>query len=284
MASGFCAAFGIPPVAATRERILPLWFGSWRRIMKILASEYELNEASVNSRENVIQHRNAERVATWGALALVLYAALRGLFGAASKAFWFDEICTWIVARQPTVAGIWDALKNASDAHPPLFYLIERAASHLTVDPQIALRIPSILGFCCVLWCLFIFIRTRTTGYVALLSVATVMSTALFGFMAEARPYSMVVACISFALVCYQRAPALGWVIGLAASLVVAQSLHYYALLALVPFGVAEGILWFKARHFRPVVWAALGCGLLPLFAFWPLLSQIRAVYGKHFW
>ena len=40
-------------------------------------------------------------------LGLIAYAAVRSVFASASTAFWYDELCTWIVAKQPTVSGMY---------------------------------------------------------------------------------------------------------------------------------------------------------------------------------
>lgn len=228
--------------------------------------------------------RGHETVAVWCATALVLYAALRGLFGALSKAFWFDEICTWIIARQPGMAAIWQALRHAADGNPPGFYLIERGMSHLVHNDQIAFRIPSILGFCCVLVCLFVFIRKRSGAWAALGCCLIPFITDLVGFTAEARPYSLLVACVAIALVCYQRAASFAWVALMAAALAFSATLHYYAVLALVPFGLAEFALLWQTRRVRWPVWLALVCGALPLAAFWPLAAAFRKSLGAHFW
>ena len=100
----------------------------------------------------------------------------------------------------------------------------------------------------------------------------------------EARPYSLLVACIAIALLCYQRAPETGWMILMGFSFAAAEALHYYAVFALVPFGLAEIALSLKARRLRLGVWLALACGLLPLAVFWPLLLAQKRYYGAHFW
>src|SRR5882762_6710548 len=65
-------------------------------------------------------------------LGLIAYAAVRSVFAAASTAFWYDELCTWIVAKEPTVSGMYDAL----------FYLIERFSASLIRNEHIAFRLP----------------------------------------------------------------------------------------------------------------------------------------------
>ncbi len=43
---------------------------------------------------------NEDTPALRGLIVLVIYAAVRSIVGAAMKRFWFDELCTWIVAQE----------------------------------------------------------------------------------------------------------------------------------------------------------------------------------------
>lgn len=214
---------------------------------------------------------------------LIVYALARSFAGAAAKPFWIDEFCTLAVAGQPGVHGIWSALKRGIDSAPPLFYVIEAASLKISSNKEIALRLPSIVAFPCTLLCVFAYVRRRSGDLIACLCPLLLLSTTLFTIYAtEGRPYSMVVACIALALVCYQRLPSRGWTVLLAISLLLAENLHYFAVIAMVPFWLAEGVALLRARSFRVGVWAALACGILPIFIFWPLLSGYRAFYGSH--
>lgn len=224
-----------------------------------------------------------QTLAQAGLLALLAYSLLRSAAAASSKPLWFDEICTWIVARLGSAHAIWDALKHAADGQPPLFYLIEAHFGSLVRNPEIAFRIPSIFGFVCVLVFMFAFIRKRTSGGYALLCSALLLLTILFDTYAiEARPYSLELACFALALLCYQHAPAARWMILMAVALALAENLHYYAIFALVPFGAAEIAYFWKTRRFRVSVWLAFLCGLLPLLWLFPLLRALTATYGQH--
>src|SRR5208337_4725202 len=99
-------------------------------------------------------------------------------------------------------------------------------------------RLPSILAMDCTLICMFLYMNKCSGTLVAFLCTLLLLSTSIFIPQAvNARSYSMLVACIAFALVCYQRLPSLLWAALLGLSLALAQSLHYYAIFALVPFG-----------------------------------------------
>jgi len=52
----------------------------------------------------------------------------------------------------------------------------------------------------------------------------------------------------------------------------------------MVPFGLAEAVVFLGTRHFRWRVWAALAFGATPLLMSWPLLMKLRSFYGAHLW
>lgn len=220
----------------------------------------------------------------YGALALLLaYGFVRSVVAAAGKPFWYDELLTQIVAAQGSWHKITAALMGPTDGQPPLFYVIEHFASGLCANQQIALRLPAAVGFVFTLLCVFVFARRRCGDLIALLCASGLLISSVFQTYAqEARPYSMVIALIAFAMVCYQRAESARWVVLLAASLALAQSLHYLAVLAMVPFGAAElwQTLWRKKVRWG--VWAALVAGAVPLAVFWKLLQATKDYYGAH--
>jgi mannosyltransferase len=228
-----------------------------------------------------------ERVERWARYAiclLVLYAITRAVVASISKPFWYDEIFTLVLARQPNLATIWSALHRGVDSQPPLFDLIERVGT-VVPNAEIGFRIPSVIGFACVLVCLFVFVQRRSGGVYGLISAGIVMLTTLYSYYAiEARPYSLVAACVAVALVAYQRAPSLLWIGLMAFALAIAESLHYYAIFAFVPFGMAEAFLSWQTSRIRWSVWIALIVGASPLAIFWPLLARFRAINGQNFW
>jgi Dolichyl-phosphate-mannose-protein mannosyltransferase len=226
----------------------------------------------------------AERSAQYGIFLLVLYASLRGIVTALSKPFWYDEIFTLIMARQPTLGMMWSALRRGVDSQPPLFDLLERA-TRVFPNPEVGFRLPSILGFACVLVCLFVFVRRRSGAVYGLIAAATTMLTFLYvPYAVEARPYSLVAACVALALVAYQRAASVRWVVVMALALTIAENLHYYSVFALIPFASAEAVYSWQSSRIRWRVWIALAIGASPLILLWQLLSRFRAIYGLTFW
>ncbi|HXR32551.1 MAG TPA: hypothetical protein VN830_02495 [Verrucomicrobiae bacterium] len=227
----------------------------------------------------------AEMLALFALAALVVYATARNICHALVKPLWYDEICTLLIAQQKHLSTLWQAVAHGADGQPLTFYLLERAAAAIIRNENLAYRGVSILGFAVLLVCLFVAVRTRKGSPIALVCAAIPLVTILFDMLAvEARGYSLLVACIAFAFVCYQRVPARRWVILLGLSLVLAESFHYFAIFAFLPFFLAEATHYGLTRRFRWGVWIALFSGFVPLACFWPVLSAFQKYYGRHLW
>jgi hypothetical protein len=227
--------------------------------------------------------RNQDRLFASAVLALMVYSVVRNTLKASILHFWFDELCTWILAHQPNVSSIWRALLHGADGHPPPFYLLEKLSSHFVSNDEIAFRLPSILGFCLMQWCLYVCLRRRHSAAVSFAASLLPFLTPLYSVYAtEARGYSLAAAFLCLALVSYQRVPDLRWTLMLALSLVAAQSSHFYSFIMMTPFFLAEAVFWLKTKSFRPRVWAAITCGYLPLIAFYSVLSHLKAYYSDH--
>jgi uncharacterized membrane protein len=149
---------------------------------------------------------DGEKLATRGLILLVAYAAVRSVFCAASEPFWFDELCTVGLARQPSLSAIWSALQHAADSHPPTYYFFLRFADRLVPNSHVAFRLPSIIGFCCIVLCVFVFVRKHSGAYCALLASALILMSVLYDtYAVEARGYALMSGCIAIAVVSYQR-------------------------------------------------------------------------------
>jgi hypothetical protein len=225
------------------------------------------------------------KVIHWLMGLLVVYVIVRSIVAAATTPFWFDELLTLTVSSLPNLKAVWGALSRALDSQPPGFYVVEREFIGLLQNKHIALRLASILAFPCTLLCVFVYVKKRSGEAIGLICALFLLLSSPFHRHAfEARPYSMMIACVAIALVCYQRVPSPAWTVTLSLSLMVAESLHYFAVFSMIPFGVAEFIYFLSARRFRWPVWVALALGPAPLLFFWPLLSNFKAYYSPHYW
>ena len=227
----------------------------------------------------------SEKLIFFTVVALSLYSVIKNLIRAASKPLWFDEILTQAVSRQPNLSAIWNALKNGVDGNPPLFYLIERIASKLSSNELIAYRLVPALAFASIVICIYLFVQKRSGARVALICTLLLFVTPLDNkYALEARPYSLLAACLAVALLCYQRLPSTRWTIGLFLSLSLAESLHYYAGLACFPFFVAELVHVFSTSRIRRAVWFSMFASLIPTLLAVPLLLKLKHTYAGHIW
>src|SRR4029077_10988125 len=121
-----------------------------------------------------------ERTCVWILGALVVYAIARSVLAAASKPFWYDEIFTRAMAHLPSFSALWAALARAADTNPPIYHLVEHAFDSVAKHEEVALRLPSILGFVCTYICVFVYLGRRSGNWIALACSAILMRTILF--------------------------------------------------------------------------------------------------------
>lgn len=218
-------------------------------------------------------------------LLMALAAGFLSTLVAIARPFWYDEICTVIMCRLPTIHELWGALDHAADSNPPLYYITGRISHIFIADEQVAYRLPSVIGLVVAVIALY-FILARTVDRVsALAGAAFLLCSLLSTYAYEARPYAIMVACLTVAIFAWQRLDD-SWLyyIGFAVALAAAVSLHYYAILAWPAFVVAEAVRWLFTRRFRPAAWGAMVIGGAALVVFAPLLLHFRQAFGRHFW
>ena len=236
--------------------------------------------------------RSVANIAEFGAqrstviLVLILLAAgLLSTLHAVVKPFWYDEICTVITSRLANQAEVWKALNDAADTNPPLYYSVTRATRQLIPDDHLGYRLPSILGLLAILAGLYLFLCRRVNHLAALVGAAFVLCTPLASYAFEARPYALMLGCISGAILAWQRIDdSKLYSIGLAIALAAAVSVHYYAILVWPAFVLAEAAVWLFRCRFRIGAWAGIFAGAVPLLFFAGLLGNLRQYYGRNFW
>jgi len=213
-------------------------------------------------------------------LAVGIGSALRAI----AIPFWYDEIFTVMMCRLPSGAETWKALEQAADTSPPTYHAIARAARRIIPEDHLGYRLPSILAALGAMVSLYWFLVRRVDGLAALVGATFVLCTPLVYHASEARPYALMVCCVSGAAAAWQRIDQSRlWSVLLAILLAGAVSSHYYASLAWPAFVLAEASVWGLGR-FRIRTWVALLGGAIPLFFFAPLLAKLREYYAPNFW
>ena len=193
-------------------------------------------------------------------------------------AFWYDEIHTIYLSRLPSVRQIWLALAEGADLQPPLVYLTTRLAHSIFGYSEWAARLPSTIGVLVAGLCLMFFVARRTSMLWGFLAAVFILLTGVYPHAIEARPYGLVLGFAGTALVCWQcaaeerhRKLALT---GLTASLMLAVSSHYYAVLLLVPIALGEAVRNYANRRIDRGIWCSILTAAPTIFLFLPLLGK----------
>lgn len=224
---------------------------------------------------------------------LVLGAGLTGLYLlavgslAVRAQLWNDELYTWYFAQLPTMGDVWDELSTGVEQIPPFYYVLTRASLALFGDGELALRVPSIIGFLLACTCLFVVVARRTNAWYGLVGALVPLASGAATYAWEARPYALVVGFAAAAVLCHQlRADAVRprlAVIGLAVALAAATGVHYYGILVVLPIALAEAVRIRMRRQLDWAVVAAFFAPIVPLAVSAPLIQEARR-YSGAFW
>jgi hypothetical protein len=245
------------------------------------AAKQKASSALERIEEKVEQHAGAGMVV----VLCLLFVALVGL--AASDYLWYDELIIVRVAALPHWHDIWNFYASGLDTIGLLYALVLHALRVLPADDEIRSRLPAILSFLGMLWCVFVFVRRRYAAVYGFAVVLLLTTFPLLAFAVFAKSYAVELSGLGFAMICWQKGleESSGWgAVGVWCGLAVAISSHTFAIFLMVPFAAAQW--WADARRGRVswATWAALvsfPAALLPV-----LPGDLRAskLYGSNFW
>ena len=218
-----------------------------------------------------------------GITLLGLLVRLPGFLG-----YWLnpDEGIYYSAATWASWSRFWGEV--ASNAHPPLFFLLIRGVSALSLD-FVALRSPSLV--CGVLAIPALYLATRAllgTGAGLLAALLVALAPGAIVQSQVIRPYAMQVAVLGFALWFLARFAsrrATGDLLGWGALLAVAILLHYGSLVVFAAAVGAAALLLASGRLGpRDALRLALAQApaLAALAALWLLHVSPRLVGGEH--
>lgn len=161
---------------------------------------------------------------------------------AAHAPYWMDEILTLWTARLPDVAAIWSALVHGAEFTPPLYDWLIHALQRAGVTTALGLRLPSIVAIYAAALATGAIVRRHAGIAPAALAAGIVLSSGLFGYAVQLRPYALVTAAFAGALALYDRPrpPSTRRSALMALLLGLAIGLHFYAVLLAVALGVLE--------------------------------------------
>jgi Dolichyl-phosphate-mannose-protein mannosyltransferase len=169
------------------------------------------------------------------------------------RPLWYDELYTLYLAQLATSRQVWRALHAGVDVAPPLFHLMTRWSTHLLGISEIGVRTPAIVGFWVFCMSVYAFVRRRASAMYAVIAMFIPFLTIAARFIVEARPYGLMLAFCGLSLVFWQAAAdqtrRVRSLVGLAASLLGAASVHYYGVVIALPLVVGEIVRSIGRRH-----------------------------------
>lgn len=200
--------------------------------------------ASLSSEGLATRLRISEKAYVVIAVLLSIFYLVTSIYIASRRLYWFDELFILRIAQLPNVRAMWQALAHAADTMPPGYHLLMRVVGHTFGYSEVAMRLPSALATATGMLVTFDCVRRLTDGLHGLIAVSALTCSLLPYYAYEARPYAFYFLLSALALWIWISFPddkpwpavCFGFV------LCVAVTMHYYAVLAIAPYLVWEGI------------------------------------------
>ena len=196
------------------------------------------------------------------------------------RPLWFDEIYTYNLTTLPDLRAVWHALMVGADSNPPLFHVVTRAATALFGTTELSLRLPAILGFLLLSCCLYLFVSRRCGACYGFAAMLLPWVTGAFTYASEARPYGLLLGQAGLAIVIWQRAEesrrrSLTYLC-MAAVLSAAVLTHYFGVLLLVPFAIAQIVRDYRRQKVDYIPWICLTVPLAACAVYVPILTSVQ--------
>jgi 4-amino-4-deoxy-L-arabinose transferase-like glycosyltransferase len=215
-------------------------------------------------------------------VAIVAAFLIAEIHNARLRPFWFDELATLFVATQPTVGAMFRSMP--SDGNPPLYFLLARLCLQLPVNPELGLRLPSVLALPASALAVFIFVRRITSFRFGLLSMCMLLGSSIGDrYGVEARPYALLMLFTALLLCFWQSARIPSdrrWALpGIALCTSGAILSHQYGIIYVVlPIVTGEAIRWIVRKHVDVGVLLCIGLWSLTILWTYPPMLHAQAL------
>ncbi len=220
----------------------------------------------------------------WSVLAGLTGIYVAALFFEGQRFVWFDELCTFDIARAGSLRQLWQWVLKY-DNNPPTVYLLSRWSMEIFGPTAFGLRLPSMLAFYLGSVAMLLYLRRKVGTAVGAFAVLMLWSSATFYYATEARVYALVFMSFSFLLLSWDTATrqehrtlALWGVAFFNALLLVS---HVFASLCLMAVLLAEAVRYLRRRQPDYPLYAAL---VLPMGAMLVYIPLIRVYHGLILW
>src|ERR1039458_1098009 len=205
---------------------------------------------------------------------------------ASQRLFWFDELFTIHIARLPSWLTIWTALGHAVDSLPPFYYMLVRVFGDLFGNSEMVARLPSALAMAAGLLLTFDCARRLTDGLHGLIALSALPCSFLPYYGFEARSYALYFMFSALALWVWTSASPARKTSALlfGVVLLLGVTMHYYAVMCLVPFALWEVICWKPGQRPSPKLIAGVVGVILPAVLLSPLILSFSRKFSSGFW
>ena len=217
----------------------------------------------------------------WVVLAALTAIYLVALIFAGQRFVWFDELCTFDIARASSLHQLWQWVLKF-DNNPPTVYLLSRFSMWIFGPSPWGLRLPSMVEFYFGSIVMLLYLRRKVGTAVAAFGVVILWSSASFYYATEARAYALVFLSFSCLLISWDtatkredRAPAL-WCVAISTAVLLLS--HVFASLCLLAFLVAEFVRYLRRRQPDYPLYAALVLPMAAMLLYIPLIHVYRGL------
>jgi len=227
----------------------------------------------------------------WLAVFLLLTASL-SLLWSHVRLMWFDELLSFYSDGVSTFHQVvLIQLHHPISLDPPTYHLLSHFCMDVLGRNATALRLPALAGFLLFQVCLFFFVRRIAGSRSAIIAVALPLLTASFRYSVEGRPYGLLLGIYALSVLCWQIATLDDGVprnrilplTGLALSIALAITSHYYGILILIPVTLGELSRTLIRKRLDAGVLTALALGLSSIVLILPFQHALLA-YRQHYY
>lgn len=222
----------------------------------------------------------------WLVLAGVLVIAVPVILGQSlDRPLWHDELFTYAISQQPTLAQLL-RVNWQIDLVPPLSFLLTRTSYHILGVNTLTTRLPEMAGFLLAMVSLFLFVRRRYGGLYGVLASTLFFTGAALPQASEARPYGLLLGLGALGLLAWQIARENGR-FGTPLLLISGFGIlldHVFGAFVWLALAVAEAVRIFERRRVDWKLFAAWAVPLVSIVTWIPLLrTHSQAIFPSQF-